>query len=321
MTLSIIIVNWNSQDYVRKCLESIRANILHLAVEIIVVDSGSRDGCGEMLAIEFPSVTFIQGEKNLGFAGANNIGLLAATGESILFLNPDTELVGCAINALHDALWNLPNAGIVGAKLLNSDGSLQTSSVQAFPTILNQLLNAEILRMRFARARLWGMAALFESSSKPAEVEAISGACMMIKRSFLNEIGPFCTDFFMYSEDVELSLRSRRAGATNYYVPNAVIIHHGGSSSAKSEVSTFASVMMLESRWRYFRKTRSAAYGFLYRAGIVGLSLVRVSLTLALWPVGVLRGQRARWTASGKKWWARFRWALGLERWVKQYGA
>ena len=178
-----------------------------LEFEIIVIDSASFDGCAEMLRKEFPQVRFIQSQENLGFAKSNNLAFRSATGESVLFLNPDTEIVGPAINVLHSALKMLPDAGVVGGRLLNSDGTVQTSCVQAFPTILNQLLNAESLRRRFPRSRLWGMAPLFDAGTKPKLVEAISGACVMLPRLLLEKIGVFSKDYFMYSEDIDLSYK------------------------------------------------------------------------------------------------------------------
>jgi glycosyltransferase involved in cell wall biosynthesis len=102
--LSIIIVNWNSKDFLRKCLQSIYTCTREISFEIIVVDGASFDGCGEMLAREFPDVRFIQSEKNIGFARANNLGFEQSHGEEILFLNPDTEIIGDAINVLHTFL-------------------------------------------------------------------------------------------------------------------------------------------------------------------------------------------------------------------------
>jgi len=179
MDLSIIIVNWNSKEYLRKCVGSILTGTRGLDFEIIVIDSASFDGCAEMLRNEFPRVRFIQSQENLGFAKANNLAFQSAIGEFLLFLNPDTEIVGPAINLLHSALKELPDAGAVGGKLLNSDGTVQTSCVQAFPTILNQCLSAEALRQLTPKARLWGMRAIFENGGKPSEVEMISGACLI----------------------------------------------------------------------------------------------------------------------------------------------
>src|SRR5690349_15487962 len=104
MDLSIIIVNWKSAAYVRKCLNSLAANPVNLSTEIIVVDGGSFDECGEMIAKEFPQVKFIQSPENVGFGRSNNLGFSHSTGKTILLLNPDTEVRGDAIRVLYDAL-------------------------------------------------------------------------------------------------------------------------------------------------------------------------------------------------------------------------
>jgi len=150
--LSIVIVNWNSADYVRRCVQAIRHNSPAFSYEIVVVDSGSFDRCGEMLNREFPEVRFVQSQSNVGFASANNLGAGLAMGRFLLFLNPDTEVVGDALDKLVKALEQQPDAGLAGARLLNTDGSLQTSCIQSFPTILNQVLDCEWLRRLFPRA-------------------------------------------------------------------------------------------------------------------------------------------------------------------------
>src|SRR5689334_22583026 len=146
MDLSIIFVNWKSEDYLGECVASVYANTSGLSFEIIVVDNASQEGRLEALRETFPAMTIFRSDKNLGFAGANNVGFRQSVGKRVLFLNPDTKLVGPAINIMLQALDSLPNPGIVGCKLLNSDLSTSTTSIQKFPTILNQILNIEYLR-------------------------------------------------------------------------------------------------------------------------------------------------------------------------------
>jgi N-acetylglucosaminyl-diphospho-decaprenol L-rhamnosyltransferase len=319
MDLSIIIVNWNSREYLKKCLASILAETHGIDFEIIVIDSASFDGCGEMLQQDYPQVRFIQSQENLGFSGANNLAFRRSRGKVVLFLNPDTELRGPAINLLIDQFKSLPEAGAIGGKLLNTDGSIQTSCIQSFPTILNQLLNADALRRLFPRSRLWGTSALFDQSDVPSDVDAISGACLMISRSLFEQVGLFSTDYFMYSEDVDLCFEIRKAGMKNYYVPAAVIVHHGGTSSGQTEVSTFSSVMLIESRWRFFRKTRSLGYGRLYRCSVFAVSLVRITIATFLSVGGNFANTGSRWRIAARAWNARLRWSLGLEGWVRNY--
>ena len=212
MDLSIVIVNWNSADYLRQCLRSIHETVKNLNYEVIVIDNASFDGSEAIIKQEFPSVRFIQSNKNLGFARANNEAFKASSGHSILFLNPDTEVLGDAIEILHGQLRRLPRAGAVGPTLLNSDMTMQTSCIQPFPTICNQALDMEVLRGRFPRLKLWGMQALYSDSDIPAVVEVISGACLMVRREVFENIGMFSTDYFMYTEDIDLCYKIRTAG-------------------------------------------------------------------------------------------------------------
>lgn len=317
MDVSVIIVNWNSKDYLKACIESIQGNTSEISYELIVIDGGSFDGSGEMLSKEYPEVSFIQSEKNVGFAKANNIAFAASRGKNVLFLNPDTEVLGPAVQVLHNSLDSIPGAGIVGARLLNSDRSVQATCVRAFPTILNQLLESDVLRKAFPRASLWGAAPLFSGDTAPSEVDAVSGACLMVRRSVFEEIGSFSEDYFMYSEDIDLCHKAHRFGTKIFYVPTAVAMHHGGGSSSKSSVNTFSSVMMLESRWRFFRKTRSSLYGLLYRVAMFVSSAARVGLAALVWPLFWVGGRPDRMASVMKKWGARLRWTLGGERWVR----
>ncbi len=313
MELSIIIVNWNSKDYLFDCIASILSWTNDVNFEIVVIDSASFDGVDEMLKHSYPQVRFVQSDKNIGFAKANNAAFSVSTGSNILFLNPDTELVGPVINILLDYLQMLPTAGAIGCKLLNADGSVQTSCIQAFPTILNQLLNSEFLRALFPKSSLWGMASLFGAKSElTAEVDVISGACLMLKRSLFEQVGFFSEDYFMYAEDVDLCYKIRQAGYTNYYIPTASVIHFGGGSTEKSP-GNFSVVMMRESLWRFMKKNRGKIYGLVYRASTVMSAIGRLLLLMILLPLQYLGQSGSLRKASLKKWWAILTWGLGLK--------
>jgi GT2 family glycosyltransferase len=316
--LSIIIVNWKSKDYLRKCLASVLAETRGIEFEIIVIDSASFDGSEEMVRQEFPEVRFIQSQENLGFSKSNNRAFAESRGDVVLFLNPDTELVGPAINRLYDAMKALPNAGAVGGKLLNTDGTIQTSCIQAYPTILNQVLSAEALRRLTPRSRLWGMRAIFEASLKPVVVEMISGACLLMRRTVFEKIGQFSTEYFMYAEDVDLCYKAEQAGFSNYYFGEAVVVHHGGGSSQQAR-SNFSSVMMIESISQFLKKSHGNVYSLCYRLVLGGSALIRVVVLVLLSPLLLLKSGVARWKSACSKWLAIFNWGLGLSRWPKQY--
>jgi N-acetylglucosaminyl-diphospho-decaprenol L-rhamnosyltransferase len=315
--VSIVIVNWNSKDFLRECIASIPAGAGRLNFEIIVIDSGSFDGCQSVLYTSGSPIRFIQSEANIGFARANNQAFAQSLGEYLLFLNPDTILFPGALERLYTCLHTRPSAGIAGPKLLNADGSVQTTCVRAFPTIFNQLLETEIFRRWFPLSRLWGMRALFLPTAEPVSVDVVSGACMMMRRSLFEMVGKFSDDYFMYSEDIDLCFKALQTDRKTYYVPSALVTHFGGKSSARSSINAFAAVMMLESRWRYFVKTRSRIYANAYRAAMLLSSVTRIGCSALVWPIAAFVGGGDAIEGAIRKWSARLLWSIGGQRWVK----
>ena len=317
--LSFVIVNWNSKEYLSACLESVLQRAGSLSFEVIVVDSGSFDGCRELLHEKFPQVKFVQSQDNVGFACANNIGARMAQGRILLFLNPDTEVCGTAIQSLLEALATIREAGIVGPRLLNTDGSLQASCVQVLPTILNQLLDIECLHRWFPQGHLWQNAAMHEGRTDPVLVEALSGACMAVRKDVFDRAGGFSEDYFMYAEDLDICWKVRRAGYCNYYLPTADVVHHGGGST-QHERSHFSEVMVPESVSRLLKKTHGKAYSRGFRMALSGSAVIRLVVIGLTYPVSVVVGKTTRWQVIFKKWVTILRWGLGMEKWVKQYG-
>lgn len=304
--LSIIIVNWNSKSYVRSCLLSLDrfAGIDH---QTIVVDGASFDGCGEMVSCEFPDVEFIQSRENLGFGRCNNLGATRAIGEFLLFLNPDTEINPGALEALLKVIEEDPHVGLVGALLLNTDGSLQTSCVQSLPTPLNQALDSDFLRRLFPDSRLWGNAAAFGSQT-PTRVEAVSGACMLVKRETFARIGGFCPDYFMYAEDMHLCWDVSKLGKTVVYQPAAEIVHHGGGSSV-GDFSKFSCLEMRRAIHHFIRCRQGVCAGHAYRVLIAISALVRLSVLVAAFALKA-GDHRRRIRSSLARWWANLLWAV-----------
>lgn len=313
MQLSIIIVNWNSREYLRSCLRSIGERYWSEPNEVVVIDSGSFDGCGEMLAEEFPRVRFIQSVHNLGFARANNEAFRSSNGDYILFLNPDVEVLDNAIELLLETVRTVPSAGCVGCVLLNSDSSVQTSCVQAIPTILNQVADAEWIRKMTPASPMWGMRVLLEEGKEPKTVEVISGACMMMRREVFEEAGMFSEDYFMYAEDVDLSDKILELGYRNVLVPEARMLHHGGSSSQGAK-GQFAAVMMREAIWNFFRKKHGQRYASGYRAAMAAAALIRTGLLFLLGPSLLIPSTSRKWKSAWGKWQAILEWAIARER-------
>jgi GT2 family glycosyltransferase len=310
MDLSIICVNWNSLEYLRECIRSVYTETKGVDFEIIVVDNASPEGGVDTLKGEFPQINIVNSPENVGFARANNLGFQNSSGQYVLLLNPDARLAGPAINQLLDAIRSLPDAGIVGGKLLNSDLSVQTQAIQKFPTILNQLLNIEALRVRWPRCALWDLGPLFEKNEGPVRVDVIPGACMLLRREVFEKVGMFSDDYFMYGEDLDLNYKVKLIGLSSYYVGEAEIIHHGGRSSSRQKVSQWSTVMKYKAMLCFYRKSRGKLYGSFYRVAMGSSAVGRLILLALMFPIG--DREAIRWTAA--KWSTVLKWAIGVER-------
>ena len=225
MDLSIIIVSYNTEELLKNCLFSIEANKQGVNLEVFVVDNASADGSSEMVKSEFPWVKLLKNQKNLGFSKANNQAIRESKGEFVLLLNSDTQVKENSLLKLINFGESNSEAGVVGARLLNSDGTIQPSAYH-LPTI------------RRAIAEFWfGKKGTFEkfaiSGNNPQRVEAVVGAAMLISKKTLDKIGLLDERFFMYFEDLDYCRRVSRAGLKIYYLPEAAIVHFHGQSSQK----------------------------------------------------------------------------------------
>jgi hypothetical protein len=321
MDLSIIIVNWNSAAFTVPCISSIYSQTHDLEFEVLVVDNASTDDSCLVIQDRCPSAKLIRSPQNLGFAGANNLGFQNSSGRILLFLNPDTELRGPAINLMHACLDSSADIGVLGCRLLNSDLSVQTSCIQPFPTILNQIADAEQLRRLTPRLKLWGMKPLFESNNScPGKVAAVSGACLMIKRKVFEEVGLFSTDYFMYMEDLELCYQVGKIGKKVCYLGAATILHHGGQSSKQRGGEVFAAPLMKEAVRRFLAKTRGPFYAALYRLAMFKVSILRIAVLGLLLPIPSAKLDKESLRHSLTKWYKILRWSMGLEAWTRQMG-
>jgi GT2 family glycosyltransferase len=312
MTLSILIVNWKSKDFVRQCIRSILSDTSIPSPQIVVVDGGSFDGCGEMLEKEFPTVDFVQSYENLGFGGSNNFGFSRVTGEAVLLLNPDTEIRLGTLRVMLEELERIPKAGLLGPRLLNSDGSLQKSCVQALPTPINQFLDSEFLRHIFPNSGLWGNGSAFRSSG-PINVGAVSGACMLLRSSTFQTVGGFDSQYFMYGEDMDLCRKIQSLGLNVVHLPTVEVVHHGGGSTS-GELSNRSVQMMRESICRYIRTHQGLPAAVAYRALMAVSASLRIML---LAPTVLIRRDPKRI----QKWVTVLRWAISRSSQRKSVGA
>ncbi len=305
MSISIVIVNWNSKDFLRKCLESLGEHCADLRAQIIVVDGASFDGCGELLVTEFPQVEFVQSPENVGFGRSNNLGFERVTGEYVLLLNPDTEVTPGAVQALLSALKDAPDAGLVGARQLNTDGSLQLSSIHRLPTPWNCAFTTAASHRRYWRT------SGAEGASVPVPVQAVSGACMLLRSELFQRVGGFTPAYFMYAEDMDLCFKIQRLGLGIYHVPTAAVIHHGGGSS-NSQPSRFSVIRKCEALELYHRLNHGKLAALAYRLFLVLSAGLRLPLLLL---AGILSsgGTRDRVRGSSTAWAVILRWSLRLD--------
>jgi GT2 family glycosyltransferase len=312
--LSIIFVNWNSFGYLRESLRAVFATATVSEYEVIVVDNASSTGDATQLKTEFAQVNLIKSTRNLGFARANNLGVSHSHGRYLLFLNPDTVAIGKAIPALLAAIKAVGGSGIVGCKLLNTDGSVQTSCIQRFPTIWNQLLDMEFMRLRWPKWGFWGIAPLFAQGAEPVEVEVVSGACLLIDRDSFERSGGFSTEYFMYAEDVDLCYQVQKLGRKAYYMGSASVLHHGGGTSRERCGSAWVAVMQRQAILTFCRRTRGPVYAEIFRLAMAGNALLRLLVLGILSPFGSFAAEKRMLHSTPEKWLGVLKWALGFDR-------
>ncbi len=315
MDLSIIIVNWNSADYLENCLRSIYDTAAGLTFETIVVDNASFDGSERLVREKFPGVTYVQSLENIGFARANNLGYERSTGTTLLFLNPDTVILGDAIRVLWTGLHSLPEAGAVNSRALNTDGSLQPECIHNFPTIWSEICDLDVRRFFSSPNGAGRGETRTIGAFEVSEVPAVAGACLMIRRETFEKIGRWSTEYFMYSEDLDLCWKLRRAGYRIYQIQNASIVHHGGRSSEKQDREFLSALLLRESNFLFLRKFRGRRYAMTYKWSMVPASLGRLTMILSGFPLAVLLGKKGEFRGVFRKWMKILGWSLGIERW------
>jgi len=243
--LSILIVNWNTRDLLAGCLESVGRP---LAAEVVVVDNASTDGSAQMVRERYPWVRLIENAENVGFAAANNQAILQSQGRYALLLNSDTEVYPGALEELVRFMEAHPQAGGCGARLLNADGSLQTS---CYPMLTP---GREFWRLLFLD-RLWPRSSYVQKRwdpETPHPVEVIKGACFLLRRAALEQVGLLDERYFMYTEEFDLCYRLAQAGWQLWWVPRAVVTHYGEASSKQMAEAMY--VQLYRSKIQFCRK-------------------------------------------------------------------
>jgi len=243
MDLSIIIVSWNTRELLAQCLQSVGEN-----VQTFVVDNASTDGSPDMVLERFPWVHLIENIENVGFARANNQALRLSQGRYVLLLNSDTEVQAGALETLVTFMDEHPEAGAAGPYLLNSDGTLQPS---CHPLLTPEREFWRLLFLERMLPRATYPMARWDTQC-PHEVEVIKGACLLLRRETLDQVGLLDERYFIYSEEMDLCYRIRRAGWRLYWVPQARVIHYGEASTRQMAEAMY--VQLYRSKVQFQRK-------------------------------------------------------------------
>ena len=271
--VSAIVVNWNTRDLLADCLNTLIHNTQDPDLEIMVVDNASSDGSVEMLRRAFPQVRLLLNEANVGFARANNQGMAASHGRYLLLLNSDAFLQPGALPALVSLAEARPQAGIVGAQLLNLDGSFQASHT-AFPTLWREFLILSGLgRALFGR---WYPSHGSEEARGPQRVDYVEGACVLVRREAFEAVGGLDEDYFMYAEEVDWCYAMRAKGWQVWYQPAARVVHLGSGSSRRR--STQRETDLYRSRITFFRKHYGGWAATLLKLQICGFAALKIAL-------------------------------------------
>lgn len=278
--LSIIIVNWNVRELLRECLLSLkREPIAGGAYEVHVIDNASSDGSVEMVREAFPDVILTANRENAGFGRANNQVYQRSRGRFILLLNPDTQALGGAIDKMLELMRNRPDVGVLGCRLLNTDGTFQRAAGGAFPSPWNVAWHWLFLD-RFLPDR-WGPPKLFLTDGNGTfDVDWVSGAAMMLRREAVGS-RLFDESFFMFGEDMELCDRVRRSSWRVVFTDEASIVHHHGASMDK-QTSTELLSNVLKGPRAFFKMHHGRPAVWTYDLIILAGCLIRWSGSRAL---------------------------------------
>jgi GT2 family glycosyltransferase len=276
MGVDVVVVSFNTRDLLRECLQSVRdANSEVPGTRAFVTDNDSRDGSPEMVRSEFPEAELIALSENIGFGPGNNRGMAAGNSELVLFLNSDAKLTPGALRTMVDYLDAHADCVAVGPRLIYPDGCFQRSC-RRFPTVWRNFWSMSgldgRLRNRLRRFRSW----LEEDEHVSGRrVDMVSGACFLARRAYMDSVGGFDENLFMYEEEPDVFLPTRRNGGEVRYCGEAVVVHGSGASVKQNRMSEFACYHRYRSKYYCFAKHYGrlrARLAWLTDAGILGFS-------------------------------------------------
>ena len=291
MQLSVIIVNYNVKHFLAQALQSVFQSKTTFEFEVYVVDNHSVDGSIEMVSEQFPQVHLIASKQNLGFSKGNNLAIKQAKGKYILLLNPDTIVKEDTFQKVVDFMEEHPNAGGLGVKMMDGNGRFLPESKRGFPTPYVAFCKMSGLSKLFPTSKKFNQYHLgYLDKDETNEVDVLSGAFMLLRKSVIDEVGSLDEDYFMYGEDIDLSYRIKKAGYKNYYFPKTEIIHFKGESTKKGSynyVRMFYNAMIIFTK-KHFTGSKAKYLTSLLSLAIyarASLAFLRRFLEKIAWPV------------------------------------
>ena len=274
---SVIIIAYNSCDFIPACLKSIRDACENVDAQVIVLDNGSKEPILPEIKAFFPEVTWLESKENLGFGKGCNLAEKQATRPYLFFVNPDTVVSRDSFTKALDFMEEHPEAGTVGCRILNEDGSIQWACRRSFPTIISAVSKTIGLAALFPKSKLLASYNMtYADPDAVTEVDAISGSFFCIKRDLYESLKGFDEDFFMYGEDLDLCFRTKTAGYKNYYTPSTNILHFKGQSCRTrrwgSYVDFYKAMLIFVKKHKdlYFVPNFLVSFGILF-AAFVGM--------------------------------------------------
>jgi len=251
--ISAVIVSYNTRDLLRRAIGSLQGARVG-PVEVLVIDNASLDGTPSMVRSDYPDARLVSLTRNYGFAAAANMGMRLARGRQLLLLNPDAELLDGALDQLSSFLDETPWAAAVGPRLIYPDGRWQHSAFK-FPGLTQILLDFFPLHRRVLDSRFNGR---YPPAAEPHPIDHPLGACMLLRREALDDVGLLDDGFFMYCEEVDWCLRAHNRGWAIFHHPQAVAVHHSGKSTEQQQGAMY--VQLQRSRLRLYRKHRGRLF-------------------------------------------------------------
>jgi GT2 family glycosyltransferase len=289
MQLSIIIVNYNVKYFLEHCLLSVARASEGLAIEVFVVDNMSQDGSVDMVRKKFPHIILIDNQENIGFAKANNQAFEKAKGKYILYLNPDTILPEDCLRKCISYMDSNEEVGALGCRLIDGKGDFLPESKRGFPSAQVAFFKIIGLSSLFKKSKLFNQYHLgYLNEFEVNEVDVLVGCFMFCRKSVVDKVGSFDTDYFMYGEDIDLSYKIKEAGFKNVYFPETTVIHYKGESTKKGSlnyVKLFYQAMIIFAK-KHFRSSKKGLFVALIKLAIYMRAILafigRVLTTLKL---------------------------------------